>query len=104
MVNEQKGDMDIVEKQMNITQVRDELGSLVDDVQYQGNKYVIVRHGKPAVAVVPLQVYESWKSSREQLFALIEQAQIASGANDPDEVMELVLEAQQAVRSQSAKE
>lgn len=92
--------MTIVEKQMNITQVRDELGSLVDDVQYQGNKYVIVRHGKPAVAVVPLHIYESWKSSREQLFGLIEQTQAASGATDPDEIMNIVLEAQQAVRAE----
>jgi len=88
-----------MEKQMSITQVRDALGNLVDEVQYQNSKYIILRHGKPAVAVVPLHVYESWKSSRERLFGLIQQMQESSGANDPDEIMELVLEAQQAVRA-----
>lgn len=92
-----------VEKKMNITRVRDELGSLVDDVQYKNDKYVIIRHGKPAVAVVPLHVYESWKSSREQLFNLIEQSQAASGSGDPDEIMDLVLEAQEAVRIETAE-
>lgn len=89
---------------MNITQVRDALGNLVDEVQYQNYKYIILRHGKPAVAVVPLHVYENWKLSRERLFGLIEQMQESSGGNDPDEIMALVLEAQQAVRAKTAEE
>jgi prevent-host-death family protein len=99
-----KGDTTIVEKQMNITQVRDALGNLVDEVQYQNNKYIILRHGKPAVAVVPLHVYENWKSNRERLFGLIEQMQESSGSSDPDEIMALVLEAQQAVRAETGEE
>ena len=43
-----------MEKQLNISQVRAELGTLVDEVQYENSKYIILRHGKPAVAVVPL--------------------------------------------------
>lgn len=89
---------------MNITQMRDALGNLVDEVQYQNDKYIILRHGKPAVAIVPLHVYESWKSSRERLFRLIEQMQESSGDNDPEEIMALVLEAQQAVRSEHTEE
>lgn len=89
---------------MNITQMRDALGNLVDEVQYQNDKYIILRHGKPAVAIVPLHVYESWKSSRERLFRLIEQMQESSGDNDPEEIMTLVLEAQQAVRSEHTEE
>lgn len=96
--------MTIVEKQMNITQVRDALGNIVDEVQYQNNKYIILRHGKPAVAVVPLHVYESWKSNRERLFGLIKQMQESSGKGDPDEIMALVLEAQQAVRAETREE
>lgn len=93
-----------MEKQMNITQVRDALGNLVDEVQYQNNKYIILRHGKPAVAVVPLHVYESWKSNRERLFGLIQQMQESSGDSDPDDIIALVLEAQQAARAESSEE
>lgn len=93
-----------MEKHINITQVRDALGNLVDEVQYQNNKYIILRHGKPAVAVVPLHVYESWKSNRERLFGLIEQMQESSGEGDPDEIMALVVEAQQAARAETPKE
>lgn len=89
---------------MNITQVRDALGNLVDEVQYRNSKYIILRHGKPAVAVVPLHVYETWKSNRERLFGLIEQMQESSGGNDPEEIMALVLEAQQATRAGATEE
>jgi len=93
----------IMEKKLNISEVRGSLGDLVDEVQYQNNKLVILRHGKPAVALVPLHVYENWKLSRQRLFELIEKAQNSSGDKDPDEVMELVLEAQSAVRGEVGK-
>jgi prevent-host-death family protein len=87
-----------METMIGITEIRESLGSVVDDVQYQNRKYIISRHGKPAAAVVPLYVYDDWKRNRERLFELISQAQEASGDHDPDEIMALVLEAQQAVR------
>lgn len=90
-----------MEKQMTITQVRDSLGDVVDDVQHQNNRYMILRHGKPAAVIVPLHVYESWQSNRERLFGLIEQMRSAAGDADPDEVMQLVLEAQQATRDET---
>jgi prevent-host-death family protein len=89
-----------MEKMIGITEIRESLGSVVDDVQYQNRKYIISRHGKPAAAVVPLYVYNDWKRNRERLFELISQAQEASGDHDPDEIMAIVLEAQQAVRAE----
>lgn len=94
----------IVEKQLNITQARDALGNLVDDVQYQNSTYIILRHGRPTVAVVPRYVYENWKSKRQRLFGFTEQMQEASGPNDPDEIMALVLEAQEEARAETAEE
>jgi len=93
----------VMEKQLNISDVRESLGDLVDEVQYRNNKLVILRHGKPAVALVPLHVYENWKSSRRRLFELIEQFQNSSGNQDPDKIMELVLEAQTATREEMGK-
>lgn len=92
-----------MEKKLNISQVRDAFGDLLDEVQYQNSKLIILRHGKPAAALVPLQVYETWKSSRQRLFDLIEEMQEASGEQDPDEIMALVLEAQEAVRGDSGE-
>ncbi len=90
-----------MEKTLGITEIRESLGAVVDDVQHQNHKYIISRHGKPAAAVVPLYVYDNWKRNRERLFELISQAQESSGDHDPDEIMALVLEAQQAVRTKA---
>ena len=53
---------------------------------------------KPVAVIVPLHVYESWQSNRERLFGLIEQMRSAAGDADPDQIMQLVLEAQQTTR------
>lgn len=89
-----------MEKSIGVTKARDMFRTIVDEVQYQGTKYVISRHGKPAVAIVPLQIYENWKKERREFFDLIREVQSTNPNADPDEVMRDVLEAQQAVRSE----
>lgn len=90
-----------MEKSIGVTKARDQFRSIVDEVQYRGDKYVINRHGKPAVAVVPVEIYENWKKQRMRLLALIQEVQAANPDADPEEVMQDVLEAQQAIRAQS---
>jgi prevent-host-death family protein len=87
-----------MEKIIGVTEARDQFRTIVDEVQYQGDKYVVNRHGKPAVAVVPIQIYENWKQQRQRLLELIREVQAANTDADPDEVMQDVIEAQQAVR------
>ena len=89
-----------MEKSIGVTKARDHLKSIVDEVQYRGDKYVINRHGKPAVAVVPVEIYENWKKQRMRLLELIQEVQAANPDAYPEEVMEDVLEAQKAVRTQ----
>jgi prevent-host-death family protein len=89
-----------MEKSIGVTKARDQFRSIVDEVQYRGDKYVIKRHGKPAVAVVPVEIYENWKKQRQRLLELIHEVQTANPDADPDEVMQDVLKAQQAVRAQ----
>jgi prevent-host-death family protein len=89
-----------MEKTIGVTQARDEFRAIVDAVQYRGDKYIISRHGKPAMAVVPIEIYENWKKQRQRLLALIQEVQAPNPDADPDEVMQDVLEAQQAIRTQ----
>jgi prevent-host-death family protein len=91
-----------MEKTIGVTEAREQFRTIVDEVQYGGDKYIINRHGRPAVAVVPIQVYENWKQQRQRLFDLIKEVQAANPDADPEEVMRDVLEAQQATRTQHA--
>ena len=88
-----------MEKELGITEARKQFASLVEHVKYQGDSYVIVRRGKPAAALVPINIYDRWRKEREQLFEVISKIQEANPQVDPDQVMKDVLEAQQAIRS-----
>jgi prevent-host-death family protein len=92
-----------MEKRLGITEARKQLSSIVDQVKYKGENYVIVRRGEPAAAVVPMELYEQWKAERQRLFATIRSVQAANVGADSQEVMEAVLEAQQAVRQSSVE-
>ncbi len=92
--------MEAMETVLGVTKAREKLSEIVESVQYENDAYIISRHGRPAAAVVPVEVYESWKRRRREFFALITTFQEVSGDADPDEVMQDVLEAQQAVRQQ----
>ena len=75
-----------MEKELGITEAREKLSELVEQVQYQGEAYIINRHGKPAAAVVPIEVYETWKRQRKAFFDAIRQLQEASKEVDPEQV------------------
>ena len=96
--------IEAMETVLGVTKAREKLSEIVESVQYENNAYIISRHGRPAAAVVPIEVYESWKRQRKELFELIKQFQEASGESDPDRVMKDVLEAQQAVRQQAVRQ
>ena len=87
-----------MEKLVGATEARDRLRRILDEVQYQGDKYIIERHGQPAVAVVPIEIYERWKQQRKRLLELVQEVQEANTGAEADEVMKEVLAAQQAVR------
>ncbi len=85
-------------RQLGVTQARKDLARIIDEVRYKGENYIIVRHGQPAAAVVPIEVFRQWEKEREELFATIRRIQASNRAAEPDEVIQDVLEAQRAVR------
>jgi prevent-host-death family protein len=91
-----------MEKALSITKAREEFSSLMAQVQYQGDTFIINRHGKPAVAIVPVQVYEAWKRQRQGIFDTTRGIQEANKGADPDQVMEDVLGALNAIRAGDA--
>ena len=91
----------MIATRMGLTKAREKLSIIVESVQYQGEVFIISRHGKPAAAVVPMQVYEKWKRERQEFFDLITEFQTSSGEDDSGEAMREALEAQQAVRGRA---
>ena len=92
-----------MERQLGISEARKQLAQMIDQVKYKGENYIIFKHGQPAAAVVPMEVYLQWKREREELFDVIRSIQATNADVDPDQVMQAVLEAQQAVRQPSTE-
>lgn len=79
---------------------RRQFGQLLDQVMARGDRFVVERNGKPMAAVVPIEVYEQWKVSRDTFFDTMRT--VAERVNLPEaEAMELATEAIQAVRQQN---
>ena len=89
-----------MERMLGITQAREEFSTVIEQVQYQGDSYIISRHGKPAAAVVPIEIYENWKRQREEFFDLVRQTQQAA-ALSPEEAERLAAEAVVTIRAQA---
>ena len=92
----------MIETKMGLAEARSNLSEIIESVQHRGDAYIVSRHGRPAAAIVPVEVYEAWKQQREEFIALIRRFQTSNTPGDPEEIMREVLEAQQAVRKARA--
>lgn len=91
-----------MDKQVGVTEIRKQFATILNDVEYRGDNYVILRRGEPVAALVPMRVYRQWQQERQELFDLLRQAQERNRDADPDQVLEDALQAQRAVRQAEA--
>lgn len=89
-----------MERKLGVTEAREKFAEVVDQVQHQGEAVIISRHGKPAVAVVPIEIYENWKKQRREFFDLIREIQKRADL-EPDEAERLAAEAVAVARGQT---
>ena len=88
-----------MERKLGVTQARENFSDLVEQVQYLGATYIIARNGKPAAAIVPIEIYESWKRERIAFFETIRELQKQSGLT-PQDAEKLAAEAIAASRAE----
>lgn len=91
-----------MERMIGLTQARKQFSEMVNQVMYQRDTYVIEKQGKPAVAVVPLDVYEAWRRRRGRFFEMIREMQDQNPDVSADIVMQDVLDAQRTVRGENS--
>ena len=89
-----------MEKLLGVTEAREQFSNIVERVQHQGDSYVISRYGKPAAAVVPVEVYENWQRQREEFFDLVRNLQRQADLS-PEEADRVANEAVAAIRAGS---
>jgi len=87
-----------MERKIGAFDARRTFGKVLTEVEARGDSYVVERHGAAVAAVVPIQLYEQWKRSRDAFFDRLEET--ARRASVPeDEAMALALDAVTQVRA-----
>lgn len=61
-----------MKRKLSAVEARKRLGEILEGVYYRGDEVVIERAGKPMAVVIPADLYESIKKSRDQFFELVE--------------------------------
>ena len=89
-----------MEKVLGVTEARKKFSNIVEQVQHGGDTYVISRYGRPAAAVVPVEVYENWQRQREGFFDLVRSMQNEADLS-PEEADQVAVEAVAAIRAKT---
>jgi prevent-host-death family protein len=93
-----------MEQILGVTEARTRFSELVDQVRYQGDTITLLKSGKPAAVIVPVELFERWKAERSEAIAPMRQIQsnVEEVLSD-EEAMGLALEAQKAIRAKSTR-
>jgi prevent-host-death family protein len=83
--------------------VRQNLGELLNEVQYRRDKVVITKGGKPVAALIDIALFEKIRSLDEDFDRLTAQMAQAFEKLPPEDGMALLDEAVRSVRKRTAR-
>ena len=90
-------------KTISALKARQNLGQVMNEVALKGDDYIIERAGKPLVAVIPIEKYQSLQQEWDEFFENVS-AMSANIKEEDDEIVDkLVDEAVRAYRKPKAK-
>ena len=82
-----------MEKIVTVEDARKKLGDLVDGARLRGDQYIISKKGKPAAAIVPIEIVEKHEESKKALLKLIEDVHEDNKGKRSEEIEGLIDEA-----------
>ncbi|MEW6676205.1 MAG: type II toxin-antitoxin system Phd/YefM family antitoxin [Nitrospirota bacterium] len=80
-------------KVVTIEDARKKLGDLVDGARLRGDQYIISKKGKPAAAIVPIEIVKRHEESKKALLRLIEEVHEKNKEKKAEEIENLIDEA-----------
>jgi prevent-host-death family protein len=87
-------------KKISALKARQNLGQVMNEVALKGDDYIIERAGKPLVAVIPMEKYQSLQQEWDEFFESVSAMSANIKEKDAKIVDELVDEAVRAYRKQ----
>ena len=77
-------------KIVTIEDARKKLGDLVEGVRQRGDKYIISKKGKPAAAIVPIEIVQTHEESKKAILRLIEEVHEKNKGKKVEEIEGLI--------------
>jgi prevent-host-death family protein len=89
-------------KRISALKARQNLGQVMNEVALKGDDYIIERAGKPLVAVIPMEKYQSLQRDWDEFFESVGAMSANIKQEDYETVDKLVDEAVRAYRKRKA--
>jgi prevent-host-death family protein len=90
-------------KKISALKARQNLGQVMNEVALKGDDYIIERAGKPLVAVIPIEKYQSLQQGIEEFFQALSQMRANLKEKDEKDVDALVDEAVQSYKKTKSR-
>ena len=90
-------------KTISALKVRQNLGQVMNEVSLRGDEYIVERAGKPLVAIIPIEKYQSMEKELEGFFEGLEEMRANLKTDDSIVMDDLISEAVQSYRKGKAK-
>jgi len=90
-------------KTISAIKVRQNLGQVMNEVAIKEDEYIVERAGKPLVAIIPVEQYQSIKKEREEFFQMVDEIQKKAKKTDRHLIDREIEEAEQSYRKKSTR-
>lgn len=85
-------------KTISALKVRQNLGQIMNEVSLRGDDYIIERAGKPLVAMIPIEKYQSMQEEGDKFFESLDQMRTDVKKKDQHAINGLIDEAVRSYR------
>ncbi len=90
-------------KRISALKARQNLGQVMNEVAIKGDDYIIERAGKPLVAVIPMEKYQSLQRDWDEFFDALSKMRANIKEEDEKDMDMLIEEAVQSYRRPKVK-
>ena len=90
-------------KRISALKARQNLGQVMNEVALKGDDYIIERAGKPLVAVIPIEKYQSFRQELGEFFESLSKMRTNLRREDEKNMDELIGEAVRSYRKFKAR-
>jgi prevent-host-death family protein len=90
-------------KKISALKARQNLGQVMNEVALKGDDYIIERAGKPLVAVIPIEKYQSLQQELNEFFESLSKMRANLKKEDEKDMDRLIEEAVQSYRKSKTK-